>query len=83
MTKRRSPKSVSWRSAPETPRRFGTARLSERDCRRAIEQIKRSEVVSLLDKIEDENGPQAAHQVLAFATAAAKGLFPVPPSDAV
>jgi integrase len=31
-----------------------------------IEQIKRSEIVSLLDKIEDQNGPQAAHQVLAF-----------------
>ena len=31
-----------------------------------IGDIKRSDVVVLLDKIEDERGPQAAHQALAF-----------------
>jgi integrase len=33
---------------------------------RPFEEIKRSEIVSLLDDIEDERGPQAAHQALAF-----------------
>jgi integrase len=31
-----------------------------------IGDIKRSDIVRLLDKIEDERGPQAAHQALAF-----------------
>jgi integrase len=31
-----------------------------------IGDIKRSDIVRLLDKIDDERGPQAAHQVLAF-----------------
>ena len=33
---------------------------------RPIDEIKRSEIVALLDEIEDERGPQAAHQALAF-----------------
>jgi hypothetical protein len=33
---------------------------------RQIDDIKRSEIVTLLDKIQDERGPQAAHQALAF-----------------
>jgi integrase len=33
---------------------------------RQIDSIKRSEIVRLLDKIEDENGPSMAHLVLAF-----------------
>jgi integrase len=33
---------------------------------RDIADIKRSEIVTLLDKIQDERGPQAAHQTLAF-----------------
>jgi integrase len=33
---------------------------------RQIDSIKRSEIVKLLDKIEDERGPHMAHKVLAF-----------------
>jgi integrase len=33
---------------------------------RQIEDIKRSEINELLDRVEDDRGPQAAHQLLAF-----------------
>jgi integrase len=33
---------------------------------RQIESIRRKEIVGLLDKIEDENGPRMAHMVLAY-----------------
>ena len=60
------PEKRKLRSAPERLAVFERHVYPNEIAGAQIEQIKRSEIVSLLDKIEDENGPQAAHQVLAF-----------------
>jgi integrase len=54
------------RSAPDRLKFFERVVYPHRIASRPIQEIKRSELVKLLDKIEDERGPQAAHQALAF-----------------
>src|SRR5262249_39825163 len=54
------------RSAPERLAVFERVVYPEDIADRQIEEIKRSEINQLLDKVEDERGPQAAQQLLAF-----------------
>jgi integrase len=54
------------RSAPQRLAVFERVIYPDKIASRQIDEIKRSEIVKLLDKIEDERGPQAAHQALAF-----------------
>src|SRR5262249_48927438 len=54
------------RSAPQRLAVFERVIYRDKIAGRHIEEIKRSEINRLLDKIEDERGPQAAHQALAF-----------------
>jgi hypothetical protein len=54
------------RSAPQRLKFFERVVYPDKIASRQLHEIKRSEVVKLLDKIEDARGPQAAHQALAF-----------------
>jgi integrase len=54
------------RSAPQRLKFFERVVYPDKIASRQLHEIKRSEVVKLLDRIEDERGPQAAHQALAF-----------------
>jgi len=54
------------RSAPRRLEFFERVIYPDKIAGRQLHEIKRSEVVKLLDKVEDERGPQAAHQALAF-----------------
>ena len=54
------------RSAPRRLRFFKDVLYPDRIASRQLHEIRRSEIVKLLDKIEDADGPQAAHQALAF-----------------
>jgi integrase len=54
------------RSAPQRLAVFERVIYPDKIASRYIEEIKRSEINRLLDKVEDERGPQAAHQLLAF-----------------
>ena len=54
------------RSAPRRLKFFEDVLYVDKIAGRQLLEIKRSEVVKLLDKIEDERGPQSAHQALAF-----------------
>jgi integrase len=54
------------RSAPQRLKFFERVIYPDKIASRQLHEMKRSEVVKLLDKIEDERGPQAAHQALAF-----------------
>jgi integrase len=56
------------RSAPYRRRFFERRVYKDKIAGRPIQEIKRSEVVKLLDRIEEDEhgGPQAAHQALAF-----------------
>jgi integrase len=54
------------RSAPYRLKVFERIIYKDKIASRQLHEIKRSEVVKLLDRIEDKRGPQAAHQALAF-----------------
>ena len=54
------------RSAPYRLKFFERVVYPDKMAGRPIQEIKRSELVKLLDRIEDERGAQAAHQALAF-----------------
>jgi integrase len=54
------------RSAPYRLKFFERVVYPDKMAGRPIQEIKRSELVKLLDGIEDERGAQAAHQALAF-----------------
>lgn len=54
------------RSAPQRLEFFERVIYPDKIASRQLHEIKRSEVVKLLDRVEDERGPQAAHQALAF-----------------
>jgi integrase len=54
------------RSAPERLAVFERLLYTDDIAGRQIEDTKRSEINKLLDKVEDERGPQSAHQLLAF-----------------
>jgi integrase len=54
------------RSAPQRLAVFERLIYPDKIASRHVEDIKRSEIKRLLNKIEDERGPQAAQQVLAF-----------------
>jgi integrase len=54
------------RSAPQRLAVFERVIYPDKIAGRQIGDLKRLEIIRLLDKIEDERGPQAAHQALAF-----------------
>jgi integrase len=54
------------RSAPQRLAVFERVIYPDKTAGRQIGEVKRSEIVKLLDRVEDERGSQAAHQVLAF-----------------
>jgi hypothetical protein len=54
------------RSAKERLQTFERLVYPEKIASRQIDEVKRSEIVKLLDKIEDNNGPRMAHVTLAY-----------------
>jgi integrase len=54
------------RSAPERLAVFERLLYPDDIAGRQIEEVKRSEINKLLDTVEDDRGPQSAHQLLAF-----------------